>query len=189
MKRLSWKRLCGRKIHWATGKSPAVRKFFQIAKKYKIGGKALDIGCGTGEKTSLIAKKFDTAGIDISRNALRKAKRNYKNILFKESRAEKLNFKDKSFDIVFSNATLQFADLKKSAKEILRVLKPEGIACLFFLVQTVSKGKRNSDISAEIIRAYRKQHFRIIEKKAGWTTDRKPFFHRHKILTLILRKV
>jgi len=188
MKKFSWEDTYKKKPHWATGKSSVIDKFFLIAEKFNLKGKVLDIGCGTGEKTSLIAKKFDTTGIDISKTAIKKAKKKYKNIRFKAENAEKLSFKSNSFDAVFSNAVLQFTDLRKSAKEIFRILKPNGIACLSIIVQTISRKKTGKDITNKTIRAYRKLPFKFLEKDIYNTIDKEPFIHEHKIINLILIK-
>lgn len=42
--------------------------------------------------------------------------------------AEKLNFKDSSFDFVFGSSVLHHVDINQAAKEVHRVLKPDGKA-------------------------------------------------------------
>ena len=75
---------------------------------------AIDIGCGTGEQTHILSQKFDNAnfiGIDSSAEMLAKSK---------QFKTEKLDFKfasveefiqyNQKFDLIFSNAALQWSD-------------------------------------------------------------------------------
>jgi len=76
----------------------------------------VDIGCGTGEQTRILAEKFDKAnflGIDPSPEMLAKHKDfESRNLQFKNSTIE--NFiasnAEQKWDLVFSNAALQWSD-------------------------------------------------------------------------------
>jgi len=101
----------------------------------KIGPKdfssILDIGCGTGNFTRLLKDKFPNAGImaiDISRGMLRIAKEKLKmgGIEFLEDDAETVIF-DRSFDLISSNATLQWTeDLEKTLASYRGMLRDDG---------------------------------------------------------------
>jgi len=72
----------------------------------------LDIGCGPGNSTKVLADRFPDAyilGIDNSHEMISAAKKNYPNLDFKicDASAELSQF-NKSFDIVFSNACIQW---------------------------------------------------------------------------------
>lgn len=74
--------------------------------------KIIDIGCGPGNSTQVLAKKFPNAyilGVDNSTNMIETAAKNYPNIDFKTCDVSKdLSMIDKDFDVVFSNACIQW---------------------------------------------------------------------------------
>jgi trans-aconitate 2-methyltransferase len=75
---------------------------------------AIDLGCGTGEQTSILARKFsktDFLGIDSSSEMLAKSKSfEANNLRFEQMSVEDLAGSDKKWDLVFSNAALQWSD-------------------------------------------------------------------------------
>lgn len=75
---------------------------------------AIDLGCGTGEQTSILAEKFSTShflGIDSSSEMLEQSKVFKKeNLDFKISTTEAILEDDKTWDLMFSNAALQWSD-------------------------------------------------------------------------------
>lgn len=94
----------------------------------------LDCGCGTGQGTQLLFKRFKKAeivSIDLSKNMLQqsKAKKRWRqNNLFAQANTELLPFKNNSFDFVYSNLMLHWCnDLNKVFSEWQRVLKPNGL--------------------------------------------------------------
>lgn len=76
----------------------------------------IDIGCGTGEQTGILSGRFDKArflGIDASPDMLLKSKEFKSNNLdFKQATVEGFLASDteKKWDLVFSNAALQWSD-------------------------------------------------------------------------------
>jgi malonyl-CoA O-methyltransferase len=94
----------------------------------------LDIGCGTGNFTSMLADKFPAAkiiGLDFSQEMIAKASQKLKNKNIQFICAEGENFleetADKSFDLVVSNGSLQwFSDHDKALNNIARILLPGG---------------------------------------------------------------
>jgi ubiquinone/menaquinone biosynthesis C-methylase UbiE len=97
----------------------------------------LDIACGKGTTSILIAKRFGcrVVGVDISHELIKEAKklanRNRVDHLidFHVADATKLPFNDNEFDISIAQAMLVLIDDKESVvKEALRVLKPAGLA-------------------------------------------------------------
>src|SRR3989338_2906930 len=87
--------------------------------------KILDVGCGIGQFEQKL-QNLNITGLDNSEEMLIEArKRSDKKFIL--GNAEKLRFKDSSFDAVFYVATLEFIDdYKKSIDEAVRVLEPEG---------------------------------------------------------------
>lgn len=100
------------------------------------GNNLLDVGCGTGTLTKLIAEKspkHTVIGLDADQTALdisqKKVIGKDLNISFRQGFGQKMPFNENSFDIVVSS--LFFHHLNSSAKlatltEIRRVLKPDG---------------------------------------------------------------
>lgn len=100
-----------------------------------IGGsipkKILDIGCGTGYLTRKLAEKFPEAevmGIDIAPGMIEVAreKNSRGNLVFEIGDGEELDFSDNQFDLVISNASLQWMEAQRVLEAVLRVLKPNG---------------------------------------------------------------
>ncbi len=93
---------------------------------------ALDVGCGTGEKTARIAQQTDeTVGIDPDTGHVRKAQARHgrRYLCFLTARAEALCFTAASFDAVFFNQSLHHvpaAHQHAALRESHRVLKPRG---------------------------------------------------------------
>ncbi|MET0463227.1 MAG: methyltransferase domain-containing protein [Chitinophagaceae bacterium] len=75
---------------------------------------AVDIGCGTGEQTSILSRKFehtDFLGIDSSAEMLAESRQFVKaNLHFKSSTIEEFADADTGWDLIFSNAALQWSD-------------------------------------------------------------------------------
>jgi ubiquinone/menaquinone biosynthesis C-methylase UbiE len=93
----------------------------------------LDVGCGTGATTELLAAQPGTevTGIDLhpkmieqARERARKSENTFKII---PGSAEALPFQDASFDWVLSESVTAFTQAKRSIAEYFRVLKPGGI--------------------------------------------------------------
>lgn len=122
-----------------------IKKYLKVKKDEKL----LDVGCGTGLTTQpWKCKKY---GIDPSRKLLEKARKKNKAIIYKQAQAEKIPFKDKSFDVVISVTALQnFMNIEKALNEIKRVGKNRFI--LTFLKKSAKKEKLNSLI---------KKHFKV----------------------------
>lgn len=103
----------------------------------KSGDRVLDLGCGTGVMTRMIADKLDakvggvSLGIDAAAKMIRVArkKRESKTCRFEVEAAEKLPFENESFDAVVSSLFFHHVpiDLKEqSLSEAYRVLRPQG---------------------------------------------------------------
>ena len=93
--------------------------------------KLLDLGCGYGYiMQNFIQAGYICSGIDPDQSCVNFAKEN-SNLEVILGSSENLPYHDESFDIVISLGTLEHvSDLKKSLKEIWRVLSKEGILFL-----------------------------------------------------------
>ena len=110
------------------------RKLFKKLRKEtlnKLQGKILDIGIGTGKNLPYYNAKAEVTGIDISRKMLEKAKKKAKTLGIKVKihlmDAQRLKFKDNSFDYVIGTFVLcSIPDPVKAASEMKRVVKKNG---------------------------------------------------------------
>jgi SAM-dependent methyltransferase len=101
-------------------------------------GRVLDIGCGNGWATRLMAEQAPhgrVVGIDISDEMVdlaRESSGSFPNVEFREASAEKLSFAEDEFTHAFSMESLYYyGDIPRALQEIQRVLKSGGkFACV-----------------------------------------------------------
>lgn len=98
------------------------------------GARVLDLGCGSGWATRLIAEKASNGsvvGVDIADEMIRLARdtsSSLTNVEFQVASAEKLPFPDSEFTHAFSMESLYYyADVLGALREIRRVLYPGGL--------------------------------------------------------------
>ncbi len=121
------------------------------------GEAVLDIGCGVGVDVIFAAKivgaKGNVVGIDLVSEMLDRGKTNIQsmdlqNVTFVGGSAGKLDFPDKSFDVVISNGVFNLIPNKERAiAETFRLLKPGG---RFIIADQVLIGKLEKDLKARI---------------------------------------
>ena len=92
----------------------------------------IDIGCGPGNSTAVLKKRFPNAhiiGADFSPNMIEKAKADYPDIDFMLFDATKDFEKlEEKYDVVFSNACIQWVpNHKKLLSDMMCILKPNGV--------------------------------------------------------------
>ena len=116
------------------GYDMAVELIGQLA--LEPGSRVLDVGCGVGNDLSRFVKAgARVTGIDLAEHSIELAKRNFE---FRElpgkflvMNGEDMELPDASFDVVFCHTVLHFTpDPEKMIAEILRVLRPGGMAIL-----------------------------------------------------------
>lgn len=112
-------------------KEMMARLFPYLLRDYR---KILDIGSGTGTLVEILSKKYPSAqvvGVDLAPGMVKVAssKVKMKNTSFLVGDGEELPFKPSEFDLVVSNAALQWMDIKKVFQEVARVLTPQGSFC------------------------------------------------------------
>ncbi len=112
---------------------PYIKKFGNFS-EYK-NKDVLEIGVGFGCDHSQIAKQKPNLlnGIDLTERAIENTKLRFKNLglnsFLKIDNAEKLSFKDNTFDAIYSWGVLHHSpDTPKCFEEVYRVLKPGGFA-------------------------------------------------------------
>lgn len=119
---------------------PAFRQYCEKALElvgYKSGGRVLDVACGPGTLSLLLADSAkEIEAIDFSEGMLRvfrrlAAEQNRKNISIHQMDGQKLEFTDAGFDYAFSMFGLMFfPDRMAGFRELHRVLKPGGHAAV-----------------------------------------------------------
>lgn len=107
------------------------RRFCEVLKMTDIvSGRVLDIGCHSGlftEKIILKTNSLEVYGIDISKNAIEKAKQRIKKGKFITGDAQNLPFKNNFFDAAFCLEMIEHVDNpEKVLQEMYRVLKKGG---------------------------------------------------------------
>lgn len=95
------------------------------------GARALDYACGDGFFTFLMAEAgADAVGIDIApqsvSSAAKEAERRGLSAKFAVMDCEKLEFPDRTFDLINVSGVLHHLDLERAYGEMARVLKPTG---------------------------------------------------------------
>ncbi len=97
--------------------------------------KILDIGCGPGNSTAVLKSRFPSAyilGVDNSPNMIETAHRDYPALDFALCDANReLSKLDNDFDLVFSNACIQWLpNHHKLLREMVSLLKPGGVVAV-----------------------------------------------------------
>ncbi len=92
------------------------------------GSHAIEIGCGPGHVTNMMAQKGATVvGVDLSSEMVRQAKSLYPSLKFQEANVEDLPFADDTFDAALINFAIHhFARPEVACREIRRILAPGG---------------------------------------------------------------
>jgi len=120
---------------------------YQLSKFSSLlpGKRILDAGCGSGRDAQYFVEDgFNVTAIDFSEEMIKLAKKKTKKAKFKVMDFRKMNFKDESFDGVWSMASLVHTDriqIPKVLKEFSRVLVSGGI-----LYVSVKEGEGDKEI-------------------------------------------
>jgi SAM-dependent methyltransferase len=121
--------------------APPLNSVFPLEYAYALlgnvaGQTVLDLGCGSGENSLLLARRGARVfGVDISESLLALARRRlavngYADaaVQFLPASAHRLPIPDASVDVVLGIAILHHLDLDATSSEVLRVLRPGGRA-------------------------------------------------------------
>ncbi len=147
---------------------------FALFKKLIHGTRVLEVGCGGGRDAKLFLKnKFEYIGIDGSKSFLKVAKENNPKGNFRLMDFYDLDFNLKSFDGVWSVATLLHIPKRrilKILKKINKLLRKNGVA-----VFSVKEGKGEKLIHQEkyggvdrLFSFYSKKEFTVLLFRAGF---------------------
>uniref|UniRef100_A0A3P9LK69 Si:ch211-93g23.2 n=1 Tax=Oryzias latipes TaxID=8090 RepID=A0A3P9LK69_ORYLA len=117
----------------------------QTPKQYNL---AVDVGCGSGQGTILLAQYFaKVVGTDVSPAQLEMASTNDKplNVSYRECPAEELPFANGEVDLVTAMTAAHWFDRQRFLQEADRVLRPGG--CLALLSYSMDMKLEYGDIS------------------------------------------
>ena len=112
-------------------------------------GLVLDLGCGTGSLTELLAARgYDMIGIDYSEvsviksSKINKAEIENKHCEILQGNVMKLPFRKETFDIITAFETIYFwPDINEAFKQVYRVLKVSGT----FMICNESNGENSKE--------------------------------------------
>ncbi|KAG8122755.1 hypothetical protein E2320_018434 [Naja naja] len=100
-----------------------------LEKKVKCFQLGVDVGCGSGQNTLLLAKYFEkVVGTDVSEAQIEEAKQaaHPLNVSYLACPAEELPFEDNSVDLITAFSAVHWFDIHRFIKEMDRILKPSG---------------------------------------------------------------
>lgn len=108
------------------------------------GMKAIDLGCGTGEQTAILADKFAEAnflGVDSSAEMLEQSKSlETDNLHFRKATTEETLKSGEKWDLIFSNAALQWSNNHETLfAELIKLVNPKGQFAVQMPVQPENK--------------------------------------------------
>jgi trans-aconitate 2-methyltransferase len=106
--------------------------------------KAIDLGCGTGEQTAILADKFPDAvflGVDSSDEMLEQSKSlETDNLHFKKTTTEETIESGEKWDLIFSNAALQWSNEHEVLfPKLINLVNPKGQFAVQMPVQPENK--------------------------------------------------
>lgn len=157
----------------------------------------LDIGCGTGYLANRLAEKMPTAtvkGLDIASGMIGVANNNYRspNLSFLVGDGEELGANRQLFDLIVSNASLQWMDMARTLAGAAAVLRAGG----HFLFNTFGPGTLyelkasgfhvNEFLSVNRLLELADRRYKIVEIRSRTVQQR---FHSAKELIRHLKEV
>ncbi|KAK9537975.1 hypothetical protein VZT92_005542 [Zoarces viviparus] len=125
---------------------------------------AVDVGCGSGQGTLLLAKHFaSVVGTDVSPAQLEMALQyaNEPNITYRQCVAEELPLADSSVDLMTAMSAFHWFDRPRFLQEAHRVLKPRG--CLALLNYTIDMQLSYNDCCSHTLNQVCKEFYAALQ--------------------------
>ncbi|XP_059199017.1 putative methyltransferase DDB_G0268948 [Centropristis striata] len=154
---------------------------------------AVDLGCGTGQNSRILAPHFqEVVGMDISECQLEEARAvpGYPNITYRKGTAEELPFQDGSVDLLTAASAAHWFDQSRFLAEASRVLKPRGCMALLGYSDPNTRlryqgcGERLNHICAEVrevLMPYTNNQVSVAEGKLEELFTAIPFTDKERI--------
>ncbi len=150
--------------------------------------KILDIGSGTGGMTNYMSRFGAVTGIEKNHLALSLSKKRNINVVY--GVAEKLNFKNNTFDLVTIFDVLyhkNVSDESKVLKEAYRVLKPNGLILITDSAHSFLKGPH--DIATHGLRRYSLTQMAEVVENANFEIVKKSYIFMTITPAVILKRL
>jgi ubiquinone/menaquinone biosynthesis C-methylase UbiE len=119
---------------------PKIEEFVELG-----GREMLEIGCGDGRLSSLLANKVKSlTAIDPDKAMINLACKEISGVDFRVGSGERLEFNDKTYDIVLFSYSLHHQDCVKALDEAKRVLRDNGI---ILIIEPSTEGEYTQFVS------------------------------------------
>ena len=130
-----------------------------------LNGKSLlEIGCGDGRLTALLADKADViTAIDPDESSIDAARRNIYGVCFRVGVGEKLDFADDTFDIVLFSYSLHHQDCTRSLAEAIRVVRHDA---QILIVEPAHNGEYS-----RLVSIFEKNESQLLRKTIDYITS------------------
>lgn len=160
----------------------------------------LDVGCASGYMISEIAAEYPKAtffGVDVYDKAIKYAKIKYPHIKFYRSPAEKMSFKENSFNLIISYETIEHVQNPPAfLLEIKRVLKKDGTFILamdsgnllFKIVWYIWENTTGKVWQNAHLNAFHHSQLEKLIKSSGFKIKKKLLTHFSMEVVFILQK-
>jgi len=127
--------------------------------------KILEIGCGNGRISSLLATEpCSLIAIDPDEIAIKKARKNSADIDFRIGNGERLDFSDSVFDLIIFTLSLHHQNSEIALTEAIRTLKKDGV---ILVIEPVVEGEIEQVFSFLIDENKEKKDAQISIAKSG----------------------
>ncbi|XP_026528188.1 putative methyltransferase DDB_G0268948 [Notechis scutatus] len=134
-----------------------------LEKKVKCFQLGVDVGCGSGQNTVLLAKYFEkVVGTDVSEAQIEEAKRaaHPLNVSYLARPAEELPFEDNSVDLITAFSAVHWFDFPRFIKEMDRILKPSG--CFILCSNTLDMEWHYGDQSEKLTEIFKEVQAQLL---------------------------
>lgn len=146
---------------------------YKFATQFVKGKIVLDIACGSGYGTKILADNGAefVYGIDVSKETIEYCKRkyNYSNVDFKVGNVKEIFLPENSVDVIISFETLEHVDSNTQQifmKEIKRILRPGGVLVISTPNASIDSGENPfhlKELSINEFNSYLHENFKYVQ--------------------------
>ncbi|XP_064626181.1 putative methyltransferase DDB_G0268948 [Lineus longissimus] len=116
---------------------------------------AIDVGCGSGQSTRILARDFDqVTGVDVSESQITVANQDEekpKNITYLEGTETNIPCDSSSAELVTASMAVHWFDLDRFYREVDRVLQPEGCLAIYnYNLPDIIYQRRRADKASKV---------------------------------------